>query len=41
MDVKKLGIIYSKLLEVMLEQAQMEESIVFSLHDKADRGTIN
>lgn len=40
MEVKKLGRSYSQLLEVMLEHAQMEERIVFSILEKADRGKV-
>ncbi|XP_058107356.1 uncharacterized protein LOC131250944 isoform X2 [Magnolia sinica] len=38
MEVKKLGRIYSQLLELMLEHAQMEERIVFPVLERADRG---
>ncbi|KAF5729403.1 hypothetical protein HS088_TW21G01568 [Tripterygium wilfordii] len=38
MEFRKFWNSYSNLLELMLEHAQMEERIVFSILDKADRG---
>ncbi|KAG9459060.1 hypothetical protein H6P81_003568 [Aristolochia fimbriata] len=38
MEVRNLGQTYSRLLEVMMEHAQMEEKIVFPVLDRADRG---
>ena len=38
MEVRKLGLSYSQLLEVMLEHAQMEERVLFPIVEKADRG---
>ncbi|KAJ1435938.1 hemeerythrin-like [Sesbania bispinosa] len=38
MEVKKFGRSYSQLLEVMLEHAQMEETVLFPIFDSADRG---
>ncbi|XP_068661733.1 uncharacterized protein [Aristolochia californica] len=38
MEVRKLGQSYSRLVEVMMEHAQMEEKIVFPVLDRADRG---
>ncbi|KAL8193102.1 hypothetical protein R6Q57_027006 [Mikania cordata] len=38
MEVKKYGKSYSQLLEVMLEHAQMEEKIIFSILEREDRG---
>ncbi|KAL5194691.1 hypothetical protein HKD37_20G056715 [Glycine soja] len=38
MEIRKFGRSYSELLELMMEHAQMEETILFPLFDKADRG---
>lgn len=38
MEMKKFGRNYQALMEVMLEHARMEESVVFPILDKADRG---
>ncbi|KAL2326667.1 hypothetical protein Fmac_025725 [Flemingia macrophylla] len=38
MEVAKFGRSYSRLLEVMLEHAQMEERVLFPIFDRADRG---
>ncbi|GLT88735.1 hypothetical protein SLE2022_067470 [Rubroshorea leprosula] len=38
MEVKKFEKSYSQLLEVMLEHARMEETVVFPVLDRADRG---
>ncbi|KAL1295828.1 hypothetical protein HN51_056656 [Arachis hypogaea] len=38
MEIRKFGRSYSEVLEVLMEHAQMEETILFPLFDKADRG---
>ncbi|KAL6545431.1 hypothetical protein OROGR_009305 [Orobanche gracilis] len=38
MEVKKFGRSYSQLLQVMLEHAQMEETVLFQILETADRG---
>ncbi|XWS65670.1 hypothetical protein CRYUN_Cryun05aG0133400 [Craigia yunnanensis] len=38
MELRKFGKNYSQLLEVMLEHAQMEETVVFPVLERADRG---
>ncbi|RZB89473.1 uncharacterized protein LOC114372430 [Glycine soja] len=38
MEIRKFAKSYSELLELMMEHAQMEETILFPLFDKADRG---
>ncbi|XP_051143844.1 uncharacterized protein LOC127260185 [Andrographis paniculata] len=38
MEVKKFGKSYSQLLQVMLEHAQMEETVLFQILEAADRG---
>ncbi|XP_052174727.1 uncharacterized protein LOC127789777 [Diospyros lotus] len=38
MEVKKFGRSYGQLLELMLEHAQMEETVVFPILEKADPG---
>ncbi|CAA0829252.1 Unknown protein [Striga hermonthica] len=38
MEVKKFGKSYSQLLQVMLEHAQMEETVLFQILESADRG---
>ncbi|RDX90963.1 hypothetical protein CR513_27110, partial [Mucuna pruriens] len=38
MEIKKFARSYSQLLEVMMEHAQMEETVLFPIFDKADRG---
>ncbi|XP_027366761.1 uncharacterized protein LOC113873019 [Abrus precatorius] len=38
MEVRKFARSYSELLEVMMEHAQMEETVLFPIFDKADRG---
>lgn len=40
MEIRKFGRSYSELLEVMMEHAQMEETILFPIFEKADRGNI-
>ena len=40
MEIRKFGRSYSELLEVLMEHAQMEETVLFPLFDKADRGKI-
>lgn len=41
MEVRKFARSYSELLEVMMEHAQMEETLLFPLFDSADRGNNN
>ncbi|KAK7269703.1 hypothetical protein RIF29_22437 [Crotalaria pallida] len=38
MEIKKFGRSYSEVLEVMMEHAKMEETVLFPIFDKADRG---
>ncbi|KAL3649592.1 hypothetical protein CASFOL_005995 [Castilleja foliolosa] len=38
MEMKKFGKSYSQLLQVMLEHAQMEETVLFQILESADRG---
>ncbi|TKY50785.1 hemerythrin/HHE cation-binding motif [Spatholobus suberectus] len=38
MEIRKFARSYSELLEVMMEHAQMEETVLFPIFDKADRG---
>jgi hemerythrin superfamily protein len=38
MQIKKLSSRYVKLLEFMLEHAQMEERVIFPALERADRG---
>ncbi|XP_047321854.1 uncharacterized protein LOC124925796 [Impatiens glandulifera] len=38
MEVRKFATSYSQLLELMLEHAQMEETVVFPVLERADRG---
>ncbi|KAJ1436260.1 hemeerythrin-like [Sesbania bispinosa] len=38
MEIRKFARSYSELLEVMMEHAQMEETVLFPLFDRADRG---
>lgn len=38
MEIKKFARSYSELLEVMMEHAQMEETLLFPFFDSADRG---
>lgn len=38
MEVRKFGTSYSQLLDLMLEHAQMEETVIFPVLEKADRG---
>ncbi|KAK7280536.1 hypothetical protein RJT34_25600 [Clitoria ternatea] len=38
MEIRKFARSYSELLELMMEHAQMEETVLFPIFDKADRG---
>ncbi|XP_061363966.1 uncharacterized protein LOC133307472 [Gastrolobium bilobum] len=38
MEIRKFARSYSELLEVLMEHAQMEETVLFPVFDKADRG---
>lgn len=39
MEMKKFGKSYSSLLQLLLEHAQMEETVLFQILESADRGT--
>lgn len=39
MEMRKFGKSYSEVLEVMMEHARMEETVLFPILDAADRGT--